>query len=131
MSTKYSTSLVTAFLLSLPLALNAHAAEPALQLGAGFSTVAQVSGGQSFGFSTFQPHLGTVGLAQHSGGVALFSSNAQLGPGAPVRPGAVPHDGSGRRVDAAQTPNTETEHTTLILAALLMVGMVVSRRLMR
>lgn len=131
MSTRYSNFLVTALWLSMPLALNAHAAEPALQLGTGLSTMAQGASGQGFGLSGFQVHSGTALPTHQAGGVLSLSSNTQLAAGPAPRATPLPGGNAGRPGDVAQTPNTEAEHSMLILAALLMVGMVVSRRLMR
>lgn len=132
MSTQYLTSFVTALLLSMSFAQSTLAAEPGFQLGNGMSAIGQGSAGLGTGIPGLQAHLsGTTGLFQQPGGVSLSSFSSQWGQGTTVLPGALSNGGASRPADSAQAPTTETEHTTLILAALLMVGMVVSRRLMR
>lgn len=131
MSTKYSTLFVAALWLSMPTAFSAHAAQASFQFGGDLSTAGQGTSGLGSGIPGLQARLGSTGFGQQAGGISMLSPNTQGGQGASTwfgGPSGVVADSSRQ---AVQVPNTEAEHGSLILAALLMVGMVVSRRLMR
>lgn len=121
---------MTALWLSMPIAMNADAAQTTFQFG-GELSIAQSAAGLGSGIPGLQARLGSTGFGQQSGGNSGLGHNTQGGQGTSAWLGGPSSGGADRAGQTAQSPGTEAEHGSLILAALLMVGMVVSRRLMR
>lgn len=123
MMTKHATPIATAILLSLTLITTAGAAEPALQFGAALNLGAFDRPAQPFENTANRPApQPPVGL------LAFNQADRAVGFPMPSRLQS-PADA----VQSAQEggPAGEAEHGTLVLAGLLMIGMVVSKRMMR
>lgn len=121
MMTKHATPIVTAILLSLSLTLaaGARAAEPSLQFGGALNL-----GGFDRPAQTFE---NTANRPAPQLPVGMLAFNQVDRDGGFAAPSRVPSPAGA--VQPAQ--DGEAEHGMLVLAGLLMIGMVVSKRMMR